>query len=448
MNWEKLLSYQRIDEDSNISNVRTGFEKDFDRIVFSSSFRQLQDKTQVVPLPEDAFVHTRLTHSLEVSCVGRSLGKNAGYFILEKHPELKDKIAASDIAAIVAAACLAHDIGNPPFGHSGEKAISDYFINGNGKKWFDTVNSKEEWEDLTAFEGNANGFRLLVNSVTHPKKGMNLSLPTLAAFTKYPKPSLPNLKSTKKDIFKKYGYFQTEKTFFKKVAEGVGLKQFEENVWFRHPLAFLVEAADDICYSIIDFEDALNLGLIGEEKIELLKNICKPILDLGKLESLTDFNSKIAYLRALSINVLVTEVGKVFESNEEKMLSGDFHHSLIDFIPQKDIVKDIKMVTLQKLYKSKTVLEIEAAGFEVISGLLDLFIHAVYYKRYQQQHNKNFYLEKVLEIIPAQYHKTPEENDGFYVNIIQICEYIAGMTDSFAIALFKKFKGIQLPQLR
>jgi dGTPase len=446
MNWEKLLSYQRMDEDSNISTVRTGFEKDFDRIVFSASFRQLQDKTQVVPLPEDAFVHTRLTHSLEVSCVGRSLGKNAGYYLIEKYPNLKNSINESDIAAIVAAACLAHDIGNPPFGHSGEKAISDYFINGNGKKWFDTVESKDQWEDLTSFEGNANGFRLLVNSVTHPKKGMNLSLPTLAAFTKYPKASLPNLKSTKKNIFKKYGFFQTEKGFFQKVADGVGLKKYDESTWYRHPLAFLVEAADDICYSIIDFEDALNLGLIGEEKLSLLKEICQPILDEEKLDNIADYNSKIAYLRALSINVLANEVGKVFEENEEKMLAGEFYDSLIDFIPQKDIVKTIKSITLQKLYKSKTVLEIEAAGFEVISGLLDLFIHAVHYKRYDLE-KKNYYLDKILEIIPQQYQNTPNDGDGFYTNIIQICEYIAGMTDSFAIALYKKFKGIQLPKL-
>ena len=273
MNWEQLLSLRKAGDTNKRlrkeqNETRLGFEVDYDRIIFSAAFRSLQDKTQVIPLSKTDFVHTRLTHSLEVSVVGRSLGRLAGQKILEKHPHLKNihGFQMNDFGAIVAAAALAHDIGNPPFGHSGEKAIGEYFSNGNGKRFKDQLTS-EEYQDLIKFEGNANGFKILTEDRPGIPGGIRLSYATLGAFIKYPKESLPH-KPTNNIADKKFGVFQSEKAFFKEVADELGLIPTGngKNASFnRHPLAFLVEAADDICYTIIDFEDGLKLGLTQEE---------------------------------------------------------------------------------------------------------------------------------------------------------------------------------------
>ena len=271
MNWEQLLSLKRFgDTQKRIRNQqdesRIGFEVDYDRIIFSDSFRSLQDKTQVVPLSKTDFVHTRLTHSLEVSVVGRSLGRIVGKQLLENYPELQQLgYQANDFGAIVASACLAHDIGNPPFGHSGEKAIGEYFKSGNGVKYKKELTNKQ-WQDLIDFEGNANGFKILTESREGIEGGLRLSYATLGAFIKYPKESLPK-KPTNNIIDKKYGFFQSEKEVFIDVVNDLGLKNVRKKdiAYARHPLAFLVEAADDICYTIIDFEDGINLGLIEEE---------------------------------------------------------------------------------------------------------------------------------------------------------------------------------------
>ncbi|MEP5615461.1 MAG: dGTP triphosphohydrolase, partial [Flavobacteriaceae bacterium] len=268
MDWERLLSLKRFGDThkrlrKEQEETRLGFEVDYDRIIFSSSFRGLQDKTQVIPLPisvgsKKDFVHTRLTHSLEVSVVGRSLGRIAGQRILAKHPYLSEihGYQFNDFGAIVAASALAHDIGNPPFGHSGEKAIGSYFEQGNGAK-YKAYLSNEEFQDLADFEGNANGFKLLTESREGVPGGLRLSYATLGAFIKYPKASLPK-KPSKHIADKKFGFFQSEKDFFMEVANEIGLVPNLKNKgigFYRHPLAYLVEAADDICYTIIDFED-------------------------------------------------------------------------------------------------------------------------------------------------------------------------------------------------
>ena len=272
MNWEQLLSLKRHgDTETRLrkdqDETRLGFEVDYDRIIFSDSFRSLQDKTQVVPLSKTDFVHTRLTHSLEVSVVARSLGRTVGKKLIEKYPDLQEKgYQANDFGAIVAAAALAHDIGNPPFGHSGEKAIGEYFKTGNGQQFQSELTDKQ-WQDLIDFEGNANGFKILTESREGVEGGLRLSYATLGAFMKYPKESLPK-KPSSHIVDKKYGVFQSEIEAFKDVTKTLGLPQLraDENLAFnRHPLAFLVEAADDICYTIIDFEDGINLGLIDEE---------------------------------------------------------------------------------------------------------------------------------------------------------------------------------------
>ena len=273
MQWERLLSLKRQGDTNKRlraeqDETRLGFEVDYDRIIFSSAFRSLQDKTQVIPLSKTDFVHTRLTHSLEVAVVGRSLGRQVGKQVLEKYPHLSEVhgYKMNDFGAIVAAAALAHDIGNPPFGHSGEKAIGDFFKNGFGKQFKDKLTDKE-YQDLCTFEGNANGFKILTESKPGAEGGLRLSYATLGAFMKYPKESLP-YKPTSHIADKKYGFFQDDKTAFQDVAEELGLLQTRSGndvSYGRHPLAFLVEAADDICYTIIDFEDGINLGLISEE---------------------------------------------------------------------------------------------------------------------------------------------------------------------------------------
>ena len=300
MNWETLLSPQRKGKKGDISSApsRSAFEQDYDRIIFSHPFRRLQDKTQVHPLPEHDFVHTRLTHSLEVSSVGRSLGKKAGEVILGRHPELQERLSLFDFGAVVAAAALAHDLGNPPFGHAGEDSISDFFKhNPAGQSWR-TLVTPSQWEDLVRFEGNAQGFRLL----NKDQYGLRLTYACLGAFTKYPCPAMLSERDPARKSQKKFGYFQSEAAFFREVAHHLGLHPLAEDAWCRHPLAFLVEAADDICYSIIDLEDACRLGLVSfDETVELLAGILGDRLNRTKLAASEDLNEKLGVLRSLAI---------------------------------------------------------------------------------------------------------------------------------------------------
>ena len=317
MNWEKLLSLKRQGDTlkrlrSEQDETRIGFEVDYDRIIFSSSFRSLQDKTQVIPFSKKSFVHTRLTHSLEVSVVGRSLGRKVGKNLIEKHPYLKESFGfqSTDFGSIVASACLAHDIGNPPFGHSGEMAIGDYFKNGEGSI-FSSELSSQQYQDLCDFEGNANGFKILCQDKVGIPGGLRLSYATLGAFTKYPKRSFPKLDSAHiKD--KKFGFFQPQNQFFKEVADDLGMIK-NDNEFFRHPLAYLVEAADDICYTLIDFEDGINLGWINEEfALEYLIRLVKDSIDTKKYNSLQHRSDRLAYLRALSVNSLINDVTEIY----------------------------------------------------------------------------------------------------------------------------------------
>lgn len=319
MQWEQLLSLKRQGDTNKRlrkeeDDTRLGFEVDYDRIIFSSAFRSLQDKTQVIPLSKTDFVHNRLTHSLEVSVVGRSLGRLVGKKIIEKYPYLSNKHGyhMNDFGAIVAAAALAHDIGNPPFGHSGEKAIGEYFKTGNGQQFKKQLTDKQ-WQDLIDFEGNANGFSVLTSSRKGVEGALRVSYATLGAFMKYPKESLPK-KPTSKICDKKYGFFQNDKSFFCDVANELGLlnNKSANHIGFeRHPLAYLVEAADDICYTIIDFEDGINLGLIQEEfALEYLIKLVKNAIDTNKYHSLTTKEDRISYLRALAIGSLIQDAVK------------------------------------------------------------------------------------------------------------------------------------------
>lgn len=445
MNWEQLLSLKKYGdtqprERKTQNETRVGFEVDYDRIIFSDSFRSLQDKTQVIPLSNTDFVHTRLTHSLEVSVVGRSLGRIVGKAILEKYPNLKELgYQINDFGAIVASACLAHDIGNPPFGHSGEKAIGEYFKSGKGLKYKNEL-SEKQWQDLIDFEGNANGFKILTETRKGIEGGLRLSYATLGAFMKYPKESLPK-KPTSNIVDKKYGFFQSDKATFLDIAKSLNLEKNRKNdvSYLRHPLAFLVEAADDICYTIIDFEDGINLGWIEEEfALEYLINLVKDTINTEKYHQLTTKRDRISYLRALAIGNLINEAAKVFLENEEKILAGKYQISLLEKCKYEAQINDIIKISINKIYRSKEVIEKEISGYKVLADLLDVFITAINNTFLQ---TPSSYDELIMSLLPEKYKNI---NDNLYDRILSICSFIASMSDGSAILLHKKLKGIEI----
>ncbi|MBQ4805480.1 dNTP triphosphohydrolase [Aquimarina sp. MMG015] len=445
MNWEQLLSLKRQGDTNKRlrkeqDETRLGFEVDYDRIIFSSAFRSLQDKTQVIPLSKTSFVHTRLTHSLEVSVVGRSLGRVVGKKILEKHPHLSTihGYQFNDFGAIVAAASLSHDIGNPPFGHSGEKAIGEYFATGKGKMYKEYLTPKQ-YQDLIDFEGNANGFKILTESRQGIEGGLRLSYATLGAFMKYPKESLPK-KPTSHIAHKKFGYFQNETSFFKEVAEEMGLlsqKIGDEITYSRHPLTFLVEAADDICYTIIDFEDGINLGLIQEEyALEYLIKLVKDTINTSKYNSLITTADRLSYLRALAINTLIQEASNIFLEHEEEILKGDFDEALIDKSKYEAQIDDIIKISVAKIYQSSEVVEKEIAGYEILATLLDRYCTATNHFINQQASN----YDKL--ILKAEGNNFDYANDDLYTRLISISNYVASLTDGNALLKFQKIKGL------
>jgi dGTPase len=463
MKWEKLLSWKRLCKkkaDTNPLSGRTEFQRDYDRIIFSFAFRRLQDKTQVFPLAQNDYVRTRLTHSLETSSIGRSLGTIVGARILAKHKHLNDIYSEEDFGAIVAAASLAHDIGNPPFGHSGEDAIQSWFNHSEKGRVIIKKLDVENKYDLSKFDGNAQGFRVLTR-LQYPdnKGGLSLTCATLAAFTKYPRASfLANKKRLDDVSVKKHGFYKTEAEYFREIANEVGLIARSKNyAWYcRHPLAYLVEAADDICYRIIDFEDGYRLGYVKYEKIEALfmsiiisydfnarQAIFKKISDMGAE------NEKIEYLRARAINSLVFQVADVFMKNESALLQGQLKKELVAIIRSTDNLNEILNISKTKVYAVSSVLEIEAAGFDVLGGLLESFTTAVNEIAMEKRKKPSLKSRKLFQLIPKQYtceNTSDETKNGLYLRVQKILDYVSGMTDSFAVSLYRKIKGISLPQ--
>jgi len=440
LNWLQLLSADRTGQKSRVLNVpsRSAFEQDYDRIIFSHPFRRLQDKTQVHPLPEHDFVHTRLTHSLEVSSVGRSLGKTVGEVILQREPELQDQFSLFDFGAIVAAGALAHDLGNPPFGHAGETAISDFFVHHPGGQYFKSFVSDHQWQDLIRFEGNAQGFRILNKN----QYGLKLTYATLGAFTKYPTPSSHRRPDPAKKSQKKFGYFESEQQAFQEVARHAGLLMNKDGVYCRHPLAFLVEAADDICYSIIDLEDGCNLGLVEyDEALALFEGVITTARSkLGKLGHLSSFQEKIGFLRALAIGDLMSECAALFLENEGGMLSGKFDQALADHCTSRNGLKNIIQVSVKKIYRARQVVEIEAAGHEVLPGLLHEFTLAGLYLTQQRKSGK---YENLQLLIPDETRQAILlKPDDVYHMLRHVLDFISGLTDRHAVSLFRKIKGI------
>ena len=458
MNWDQLLSAARFGQEHlnlQTRHARTEFQRDYDRLIFSPSFRRLQNKTQVFPLPGAVFVHNRLTHSLEVASVGRSLANNVAITLLEKYKdaEWSDKLQSLD--DIVATACLAHDMGNPPFGHSGERAIISFFREGAGKR-FEEVLTEQQWADLTHFDGNANAFRLLTHQFKgHREGGFALTYSSLASIIKYP------WASTVAGPKPKFGFFQSEEESFLRVAEKLGLEVIDiegrldldvpttelfaekHHRYCRHPLCFLVEAADDICYQIMDIEDAHNLKLLStEETHELLLGFHEgetyERIKRG-LKYVPDINEQIGYLRSRVIGTLVNECTQVFLEHEEDILNGTFQKPLIQCISSNPAkaYQHCSEVAKVKIYRSSDVVDIEVAGYQIINALLEKLIDAVI-------HPNRTYSRLLLDRIPTQYDTRAE---SIYSRILAVLDYISGMTDVYALDLYRKIYGMSLPSI-
>ena len=448
MDWIQLLSSERAGSKKSTSfRLRSEFERDFDRIIFSHPFRKLQDKTQVIPLPELDFVHSRLTHSLEVSSVGRSLGKKVGEQLIVQYPELsKAGHIDSDIGSIVAAACLAHDLGNPPFGHSGEDAIADFFKNNPHGRAFQNSVTEAEWADLIGFEGNAQGFRIL-NQAHY--QGLRLTFATLASFSKYPRESTLRDPDQNRASQKKYGYFQSEKHIFRDLATRMGLVYFGDEtsaVWCRHPLAFLVEAADDICYHIIDLEDGCRLGWVPfKETVDLLAPILGDRFDPKKFKAISGEGEKIGLLRAMAINQLVEQSAHAFWKNQRDILLGKFDQPLTSQIEAKQELDQIIKVSVQNIYHSRSVLETEATGLEVLEGLLEGLTTAAYMYHFEPSKLSKKH-EITLDILPDEGSNLLKQKGHTTYGMLMACiDVVSGLTDSGSVSLYQKLRGITRP---
>lgn len=441
MNWEQLLSTKRFGMEAyhgGKHDDRSEFQRDYDRLIFSAPFRRLQNKTQVFPLPGSVFVHNRLTHSLEVACVGRSIGNAVAQKINEEQPSVSPFI--NDIGAIVSAACLAHDLGNPPFGHSGEQAIATYFSEGNGAAYQDRM-SVEEWADLIHFEGNANAFRLLTHQFEGRRKGgFALTYSTLAAIVKYPYESQF---ADKNKI--KFGFFQSEKESYERIANDLGIIRNPENPnrYARHPLVYLVEAADDICYLIMDVEDAHKLKILTTEET---KNILLQFLPENRQKHATevfkavqDANEQIGYLRSSVIGSLIDACTKTFVENEQQIFDGTFDASLIKQIeePLRTAYKLAADISVKRIYRASEVLDTELSGYKIITMLMDSLMEAVF-------HPQKSYSKRLLMRIPSQYATNAETAYG---KAQAVLDYVSGMTDVYALDLYRKINGMSLPTL-
>ncbi|MEE6129694.1 deoxyguanosinetriphosphate triphosphohydrolase [Chryseobacterium arthrosphaerae] len=447
MNLNQIFTNQRTGNNPHTKASRTDFQRDFDRIIFSSAFRRLQNKTQVFPLPGSVFVHNRLTHSLEVSSVGRSLGSIIGEFIAEDfNSELTEdskNFYLYNLGNVIAAACLCHDVGNPAFGHSGEDAIASYFE--RNEKDLKLKFNEKEWADLVNFEGNANAIRVLAQQQQGKDAGgIQLTFSTLASIAKYPCEAV----AKKKGIIhrKKFGFFQNEKEIFLEIAKGTRLiaENEEPYIFKRHPFVWLVEAADDICYNIIDMEDAHRLGIVSTSDcenlfFELVKSESNDIDRVkSKLASISNENEKISYLRAKAINALINKSLEIYKQNFETILEGNLDKGLLDiYKSENNALQDIESFSIEKIYNHKAVVEIENAGYNVMYELLDHFIPSIL----KPEEERKSYDKKALKLLPRQF---VYDNGTDYQKVLGIIDFVSGMTDNYATDLYRKIKGIDI----
>lgn len=436
MNWNDLLSTHRYASPHKSADIRSSFQRDYDRIIFSSAFRRLQNKTQVFPLPGSQMVHNRLTHSLEVASVGRSIACRTVQKLTEKHPELKER--QSDIETIVSTVCLAHDLGNPPFGHSGEDTISSFFKDGKGKELQNTM-LPEQWSDLTSFEGNANAFHLLTCQFNGRRPGgLSLTAATLGSLIKYPYPSHDNGNR------KKYNVFHSDLEVFKETMHECGIPRIDDEhlVYARHPLSYMMEASDDICYLILDMEDAHKRGIISTEAAEQsFLSFFNKQNDASFFKhkeevyrEVTDTNERMAFLRATLINKLVNYASDIFVAHYDEIMSGNFKESLISYLPEheENALKQCRKQSVKNIYRHPSVMKIELTGFNVIGTLLEEFVGAV-------MEPEKAYNKKLLSLMPEQF--TPL-HEGMYYKIQSVLDFISNMTDLYAVQLYKDLRGI------
>ena len=438
MNWNQLICDKRLgleDWHDNKGGVRSDFERDYDRLVFSSPFRRLQNKTQVFPLPDSILVHNRLTHSLEVSSVGKSLARETALRLEDRYAGEPWKHKLNDFGEITAAACLAHDLGNPPFGHSGEKTIGAYFSEGNGLSLRDRF-TDEQWADLTHFEGNANSLRTLVHQFKGRRPGgFAMTYSTLAAIVKYPYSSLQAGENGK------FGFFTTERETFARIADELGLIRFAQDRYARHPLVYLVEAADDICYQVMDIEDGHKLKVIStEETIDVLLSLFPDDRHAHMrqvMEHVTDPNEKISYLRSEAIGWLVKHCALTFAEHEDEILAGTFAGSLIEHIDPVPATgyQRCSRLAYDKLYSAGYVVDVDLAGNRIINFLLDKLIGAV-------MHPEQNYSQLLLHKVPQQYDVNAPT---FFEKIQAVLDHVSAMTDVYALNLFRRLDGISLP---
>ena len=440
MNWEKLISNCRLGQEHRHlerHDDRTEFKRDYDRLIFSAPFRRLQNKTQVFPLPGSIFVHNRLTHSLEVASVGMSLGNDVASALLARGEQ---GTFIGEIGQIVATACLAHDLGNPPFGHSGEKAIQTFFTEGKGAYLQEKV-SPEFWSDITRFDGNANAFRLLTHSFKGRRKGgFAMTYSTLASIVKYPYPSCAAKKN-------KFGFFTPEHDDYVTVAQMLGIPRLTTadgaERWARYPLVYLVEAADDICYEIMDLEDAYKLKILNlAEAKELMLSFFDEtgqnhIMKRIEEELLYDPNEQIQYLRACVIGLLEHECYQAFMKHEDEILEGTFQGSLIEHISEvpRQAYIHCAEVSKSRIYRSKPVLDVELSGYRIMATLMELMVEAI-------EHPDRYYSQQLIGRVSSQYEI---EHEDLEVRLMAVIDYISGMTDVYALDVYQKICGISLP---
>jgi dGTPase len=450
MQWQRLLSRARLgsQEAPRASSARTDFQRDFDRVVFSSAFRRMQDKTQVFPLSKVDYVRTRLTHSLEASSIGRSLGTLVGEQVITRHG-LND-FEAADFGSIVAAACLAHDIGNPPFGHSGEDAIRHWAHTGEYGARRVAMLQGSEREDFLAFEGNAQGFRIITRLQNPDNEGgLQLTCATLAAFTKYPRESWLGGSVYPGVSAKKQGFAAADRAAFETVAETVGLIPRENHhaMWCRHPLAFLVEAADDISYRVIDIEDGYRLGHFSYP--EVLDLFWPLVTDKERqqprLERIRELKDRVEFLRAKVINEVIRQVLDCFMDNEVEILAGRFDVPLLEELPIRAELDALIENARQRIYCAPEVVSIQAAGFQVVSDLLERFVHVVDDVA-EMGERASPRSRMLIRLVPEQFigpERVPVEDP--YLRLLLLTDFVSGMTDSYAVSLYKKVTGISLP---
>lgn len=429
MDWTKLLSASRYQEPTKPDEAqRSVYQRDYDRIVFCAAFRRLQDKTQVHPFPSSDYVRRRLTHSLEVASVGRSLGFAVGTRIAEQHHDLKKvwPYLEHDVAQIVSNACLAHDIGNPPFGHAGEQAIGSWFKQNRSSPILSELGASE-LRDFEEFEGNAQGFRLLTRlQNSRDAGGLRLTHATLGAFTKYPTASLSVDPGTYIGA-KKYGFFTEDQSAFAEIANDLGLLQRGDNGWCRHPLVFLVEAADDICYKIVDVEDALKLGRLSHEEAE--KCFVGMLSDPSRYTPEADKDGNIGWLRAAAIGDLIAAAIDTYIANEDSILSGEFSLGLLDAAPNAAAIKEAKNLIKDRVFNWERTISAEISGVQMITEVLDRCMKAI-----EDPSSKINSL--VVKTIPRY-----NEADSNLKKIHAVTDYVSGMTDRYLQSTYLRLTG-------